>query len=478
MQCNRKNKMFKYKATAAAAFFMMAFAPSNALPAGLSDMLNEQFNTMSNITMPGVYETQRRGVLAGGSIAARSKIVNTQIVSMVPPSWKGGCGGIDLFAGSFSFINGDQFVQLLRSIASNAAGYAFQVALSTVCETCMTWINSLQKSMQALNQFAGNSCQLAQGIVNTATDGMDSVEWKGRTDVRLGNMWKGFTTDFLSGWTEQSGKSEAEKLKENDPAGYAETVTGNIVWREIKKTGLSAWFAAANGTDNELMQQLMSLTGTVVIEDLQDDESGGKTNPVTPYDATIRLADLALGTTSARIYRCNDTHENGCLAPAIRQDQMTGLMQRYREVMRSVVLKYSTNPDGANMTDLEKNVVASLPAALGASLRNLSVQSQEAGYELVERSSAAVAIDIAYSSAVEMIQAVRAAISQAASDKRDRVYRQLVKVENDLRADYVQLTKTFGTVASALEYAQLVNRNVRKTEVWVTQSKKSQTTNG
>ena len=97
---------------------------------------------------------------------------------------------------------------------------------------------------------------------------------------------------------------------------------------------------------------------------------------------------------------------------------------------------------------------------------------------MVERSSAAVAVDIAYSSAVEMIQAVRAAISQAASDKRDRVYRQLIKVENDLRADYAQLTRTYGTVAGALEYAQLVNRNVRKAEVWITQSKKAQTTNG
>ena len=479
MKCNLRNETLRFKASASATFLALFLAASPALPAGLSDMLNEQFNTMSNITMPGVYETQRRGVLSGGSVAARSKIVNTQIVSMVPPSWKGGCGGIDLFAGSFSFINGEQFVQLLRSIASNAAGYAFQVALSTVCDQCMTWMNSLQKSMQALNQFAGNSCQLAQGIVNTATDGIDSINWKGRNDVSLTNMWKGFTDDYLSGWTQMSGKSETEKRKENDPTGYAEDVTGNIVWREIKKSNVNRWFVnAAGGSDSELLEQLMSLTGTVVVEDLQNDDSGGKTNPVTPYDALIRLQDLALGTTEARVYGCDSTDENGCLAPNIRVEPMEGLSERYRDIMRSVVMKYLTNPDGSLMTEQEKNVVANLPAALGASLRNLSVQSPAAAYELVERSAAAVAIDISYSSAVEMIQAVRAAITSASSDKRDRVYQQLIKVENDLRADYSQLIQTFGSVAQALEYAQLVNRNVRKAEVWMMQAKKAQTTNG
>ena len=229
MNKSQSNKPSQLRLSATAVLLALSLTSPVAMPAGLSDMLNEQFNTMSNITMPDVFETQRRGVLSGGSIATRSKIVNTQVVSMVPPGWKAGCGGIDLFAGSFSFINGDQFVQLLRSIASNAAGYAFQVALSTVCEQCMTWISSLQKSMQALNQFAGNSCQLAQGIVNQATDGMDFVDWKGRQGQSLTNMAKGFTTDFLSSWTQSGGESPEETRKNNDPTGYQEEVTGNIV---------------------------------------------------------------------------------------------------------------------------------------------------------------------------------------------------------------------------------------------------------
>lgn len=479
MYKSQNNKPSQLRLSAAAVLLALSLANPVAMPAGLSDMLNEQFNTMSNITMPGVFETQRRGVLSGGSIATRSKIVNTQVVSMVPPGWKAGCGGIDLFAGSFSFINGDQFVQLLRSIASNAAGYAFQIALSTVCEQCMTWISSLQKSMQALNQFAGNSCQLAQGIVNEATDAADFVDWKGRQGQSLTNMAKGFTTDFLSSWTQSGGKSPEETRKDNDPTGYQEDVTGNIVWREIKSSNINRWFTnATGGSDNELLEQLMSLTGTVVVEDLQNDENGEKINPTTPYDALIRLPDLALGNANATVYRCNSYDENGCLNPTSRQLDITGLKDRYRDVMLSVVQKFATNPDGSTMTEQEKNVVANLPAALGASLRNLAVQSQPAANDLVERSAAAVAVDVTYSSAVEMIQAVRAAMTKASSDKRDRVYAQLIKVENNLRADYAQLIQTYGSIRGALDYAHLVNRNVRKTEVWLSQQKKAQTTNG
>ena len=77
------------------------------------------------------------------------------------PSFNAGCGGIDLFAGSFSFISAEQFQNLLRAIAANAAGYAFEVALGAMCKECLETMETLQKKIQALNQGFANSCQLA-----------------------------------------------------------------------------------------------------------------------------------------------------------------------------------------------------------------------------------------------------------------------------------------------------------------------------
>jgi conjugative transfer pilus assembly protein TraH len=109
-------------------------APLFAAPAhaDLNAEMDSLFGTLVNVTDPSAQMGQRRGVLSGGSLVARNRIVNVNPISLVPPSFEAGCGGIDLFGGSFSFVNAAQFTNLLRGIASNAAGYAFQLALTTM----------------------------------------------------------------------------------------------------------------------------------------------------------------------------------------------------------------------------------------------------------------------------------------------------------------------------------------------------------
>ncbi|RFC87550.1 conjugal transfer protein TraH, partial [Klebsiella pneumoniae] len=54
------------------------------------------------------------------------------LVSFAPPSWKAGCGGVDLLGRTIKKKKTDQIVQLLRAVAANAKGYAFQLALDNV----------------------------------------------------------------------------------------------------------------------------------------------------------------------------------------------------------------------------------------------------------------------------------------------------------------------------------------------------------
>jgi conjugative transfer pilus assembly protein TraH len=130
-------------------------APAHAAdPAGsgISTQMSNLFDTMLNYTAPTAHLGQRRGVLTGGSVNARNRIMNESLWHFVPPSFNAGCGGIDLFAGSFSFISAEQFQTLLRAIAANAAGYAFEVALGAMCKECLETMETLQKKIQALNQ--------------------------------------------------------------------------------------------------------------------------------------------------------------------------------------------------------------------------------------------------------------------------------------------------------------------------------------
>ena len=106
--------MMKIKHIALAMALAMATSGSFAAGNALQTKMDTVFGSMSNVTKPGVFETQRRGVLSGGSVYVRNPVMNTQLINFQPPSWNASCGGIDFFGGSFSFINADQFVQLLH----------------------------------------------------------------------------------------------------------------------------------------------------------------------------------------------------------------------------------------------------------------------------------------------------------------------------------------------------------------------------
>ncbi|WP_201443238.1 conjugal transfer protein TraH, partial [Vibrio vulnificus] len=71
--------------------------------------------------------------------------------------------------GSFSFSNAKHLVMTMRSVAANAKGYAFQLALYNVFPDGAKWMENFQKKLQELNQHLANCCQLAQEIVNDAS---------------------------------------------------------------------------------------------------------------------------------------------------------------------------------------------------------------------------------------------------------------------------------------------------------------------
>ncbi|WP_296222037.1 conjugal transfer protein TraH, partial [uncultured Sphingomonas sp.] len=102
--------------------------------ADVGSEMNSYFNSAgasANVTGPTAFNGQAAGYYSGGSLWSRfpSKTVNP--VNLALPSARAGCGGIDLFAGSFSFINADEMVAMLKATANNAIGFAFQLAIDS-----------------------------------------------------------------------------------------------------------------------------------------------------------------------------------------------------------------------------------------------------------------------------------------------------------------------------------------------------------
>ncbi len=60
--------------------FLMTFCALTPAWADLQSVLEHQFDEMANTTQPGVYESQRRGVLAGGQFIAKNHLFDENLV--------------------------------------------------------------------------------------------------------------------------------------------------------------------------------------------------------------------------------------------------------------------------------------------------------------------------------------------------------------------------------------------------------------
>jgi conjugative transfer pilus assembly protein TraH len=95
---------------------------------GIGNQMTEMFDTMLNYTEPTAHLGQRRGVLTGGSLNARNRIMNESLWHFVPPSFDAGCGGIDLFAAAMTDTG---FADPLQTLMSVRKGTLSRIALGS-----------------------------------------------------------------------------------------------------------------------------------------------------------------------------------------------------------------------------------------------------------------------------------------------------------------------------------------------------------
>ncbi|ENF9191879.1 conjugal transfer protein TraH, partial [Klebsiella pneumoniae] len=125
-----------------------ALGLSFSAAADVNGDMNNFFNKLgfaSNTSQPQVWQGQAAGYASGGSLYARTQVKTIQLVSMTLPDINAGCGGIDAYLGSFSFINSEQLQRFGKQIMSNAAGYFFDLALQTTVPEIKTAKDFLQK---------------------------------------------------------------------------------------------------------------------------------------------------------------------------------------------------------------------------------------------------------------------------------------------------------------------------------------------
>lgn len=167
-----------FKVSALFAAMWLASSPIAANASAVDDAFSGLMGAASSTTSgAGYLQTQTRGVLVGGSLRVYVPRSTVQLISISPPGFDAGCGGINLFLGGFSFINAAQFQQLVKNIMTNALGYAIELGIRTLCPMCADILNALQKLAQSANNMGLNSCYVAQNLVNLGANALAGKSW-------------------------------------------------------------------------------------------------------------------------------------------------------------------------------------------------------------------------------------------------------------------------------------------------------------
>ncbi len=167
---NRPRRGLAARATAVGLIWALQLGQA-AQAADLSQQMANMFGNgaMANVTGPGAYRAQTANIYTGGEMQLRFPARNYQLWSYSLPSVKAGCGGADIFLGSFSHISSDKFKQMLEGVAQAYVALTFKAALKSINPLIESVIGDLQKSLESFSQYGGNVCAMAQAAVDATS---------------------------------------------------------------------------------------------------------------------------------------------------------------------------------------------------------------------------------------------------------------------------------------------------------------------
>lgn len=383
--------MRKFKKTLIAAAMAITCMPATA---SIQSDLNSFFDSMglnSNVTPPGAYEGQTAGYYTGGNLFARAPVRNYNLMTVQMPSARAGCGGIDLFAGGFSFINSDQLVAMMKNIGSNAVGLAFQVALSTISPKLSGLLQDMQNMANDINSASLNSCETAATMLGSVLPQSDASN---NALCRSMGSAMGSFSDYAAarqgcGTGGQRTSTLAAARTNNEFKDVL--VDGNITWRALKKLSLTS-------SDTELAQMTMSMVGAIVYPLAASDGTPGNPRYV-PASIKFSSSDIRafLYGGEVKTLRCLDgTAEFECLNP-FPQDYVVAADSAYAAKVR-VFLEGMINAmqSDTQLTQAQLNLLNETSLPVYKMLNVATAYNYDYAQKWKDQYAEAIAIDLIY----------------------------------------------------------------------------------
>ena len=355
----------------------------------LSEMENFWRGAAVNTTGPTAFDGQASGHWTLGNLYLRAPVRSQPIATVSLPSFRAGCGGIDAFAGSFSFINSDQLVAFGRAIAQNAAGFAFELALETISPVIAETMSKLRALAQWVNGQNLDSCETAQALVGAVWSKNDRAS--ASICAAIGTS-QGIFSDYAAARHGCGADGQRNSTLASATGAIREQVPVNVnyAWRAVRASP----FLVA---DPALAEFAMSVTGTLIVTapTSDGDTTGPRIRLLEPLALDRRVTEVLMeGGGNLPVYRCDTTTD--CLNPALGvvavpanrgfRGRVEGLL---RELADAVRTDTAPPPDALGLVNLTTlpvyRVINAAAAYRGAVIENeISVLAEAVALDLLQ----------------------------------------------------------------------------------------------
>ena len=401
---------------------------ANVSYAGIEESMSDFWDSLggtSNVNKARYVEGQKTGHISLGGIQMRSNIQNTQIASMQSPSLRAGCGGIDFYAGGFSFISSDQLIALGKSIVSNAPGALAQLALDNISPE----LGSIQKYFhnvaREVNKLNINSCNAAKSLISSPGGTLNTIKSHGCRTWGLASGKYQDAADANANCT--SGGHAAQTVSPE-----AEKVTNkNIAWEALKEASL---VDIANEDSIKLAELFMTLSGTVIISGAgsDNDQNNFDVHPAKVSNDNM-ISALLTGSNISKL-KCDDD-KNTCLFPtheAITLEANKSYTAIVESALANILDYIKSNGDTALDSQSEKLLyLSSLPILKLVSVNFALDQNNSEIYSLSEY----IALDLLYQYLDSVMYQMRKASDKYNKDPYKEVFSAFFKEQGKIKSE-------------------------------------------
>ncbi len=350
----------------AGAVFLSGLALSPA-QADVNSDLNGFFGSLGydgNVTKAQAWQGQAAGYFTGGSVYLRNPVKNIQLISMQLPSLNAGCGGIDAYLGSFSMISGEEIQRFVKQIMSNAAGYAFDLALQTMVPELKQAKDFLQKLANDVNSMNMSSCQAAQGIIGGLWPVTQVSQQKICQDIAG-------ETNMFADWAASrqgctvGGQGDSVTSRASDEEKDQVLKNKNLIWDALSRNHMF-------DGNRQLKELVMSTVGSIIFN------KDGDVTILTPLVDNRDLVKVLMRGGSAKVYGCDE--DSVCLGPVVATiniSESNALVTLVRDLMLSIQNKLV---DDSPLTEKEKGFINTTSVPVLKYLTNAQSMGMSATY--------------------------------------------------------------------------------------------------